>query len=56
MAKQVRLRDSAPTGNRDSEDCTVGYCTPPQHSRFRAGHSGNPAGRETHAQRAGQGE
>jgi len=45
MAKLVRLRGSAPTGNRDSED-SVGYCTPPQHSRFRPGHSGNPAGRK----------
>jgi len=45
MAMRVRLRGSAPTGNRDSED-SVGYCTPPQHSRFRPGHSGNPAGRK----------
>jgi len=44
MAKRVRLRGSAPTGNRDSQD-SVGYKRPPQHSRFSPGHSGNPGGR-----------
>jgi hypothetical protein len=28
-----------------SKDATVGYCNPPQHSRFRKGLSGNPNGR-----------
>ena len=44
MAKRVRLRGSAPTGNRDSQD-SVGYKRPPQHSRFSPGYSGNPGGR-----------
>src|SRR6516165_3434608 len=44
MAMRVRLRGSAPTGNRDSEN-SVGYKRPPQHSRFSPGRSGNPGGR-----------
>lgn len=29
----------------DSDDEEVGYCRPPKRTRFRPGHSGNPAGR-----------
>jgi Family of unknown function (DUF5681) len=36
--------------NRDS-DYQVGYGKPPQHTRFKKGESGNPAGRPRHAQR-----
>ena len=32
-------------GGGDSQDYAVGYGKPPIHSRFRAGRSGNPAGR-----------
>jgi len=39
-----RLRRSAPT-NGDAQGYAVGYRKPPQHSRFRPGQSGNPAGR-----------
>jgi hypothetical protein len=39
-----RLRRSAPT-NGNAEGYAVGYGKPPQHSRFRPGQSGNPAGR-----------
>ena len=27
----------------------VGYCNPPQHSRFQKGKSGNPSGRPKHS-------
>jgi Family of unknown function (DUF5681) len=30
---------------RDKPGKKVGYCNPPEHTRFRPGHSGNPAGR-----------
>src|SRR6516162_11786387 len=40
-----RLRRSAPT-NGNAEGYAVGYKKPPQHSRFRPGQSGNPAGRK----------
>jgi hypothetical protein len=39
-----RRKDAASTDG-DSHGYTVGYGKPPQHSRFRPGTSGNPAGR-----------
>jgi Family of unknown function (DUF5681) len=37
-------KETAPTGGH-SNGYTVGYGKPPTHSQFRAGQSGNPAGR-----------
>jgi len=37
-------KKTAPTGG-DGDDYKVGYGRPPQHSQFRPGQSGNPAGR-----------
>jgi len=39
-----KRKDPASTGS-DSNGYEVGYGKPPQHTRFRAGQSGNPAGR-----------
>jgi len=39
-----KRKDPASTGS-DSNDYEVGYGKPPQHTQFRAGQSGNPAGR-----------
>lgn len=36
----------------DEREHKVGYRSPPLHSRFRPGHSGNPAGRPRHAKNA----
>jgi hypothetical protein len=33
------------TGSENSDHAHVGYCSPPAHSRFRKGESGNPHGR-----------
>jgi hypothetical protein len=46
MAARLRLISSAPSRNSDGKDYMVGYKKPPQHSRFRAGQSGNPGGRK----------
>jgi hypothetical protein len=46
MVARLTLISSAPSHNSDGKDYTVGYKKPPQHSRFRAGQSGNPAGRK----------
>jgi Family of unknown function (DUF5681) len=40
----TRHKTQEPTGS-DGNSNAVGYCKPPLHSRFRAGQSGNPAGR-----------
>ena len=39
-----KRKDPASTGS-DSNDYEVGYGKPPPHTQFRAGQSGNPAGR-----------
>ena len=46
MIARPRLISSAPSRNSDGKDYKVGYKKPPQHSRFRPGQSGNPAGRD----------
>lgn len=33
------------SGNQNSRNDKVGYCTPPAHTRFKKGKSGNPRGR-----------
>ena len=45
MAKRITPRGFGPAGTRNGKDYAVGYGKPPQHSRFRPGRSGNPAGR-----------
>ncbi|MEQ1811949.1 MAG: DUF5681 domain-containing protein [Terricaulis sp.] len=35
-----------PNDERDRADEAVGYCSPPKHSRFKPGQSGNPRGRK----------
>jgi hypothetical protein len=39
--------------NKQPPDYTVGYGTPPLHSRFRKGTSGDPEGGRRHAKRLG---
>jgi hypothetical protein len=46
MAARLTLISSAPSRNSNGKDYTVGYKKPPEHSRFRPGQSGNPAGRK----------
>ena len=33
------------TGSKKPEPISLGYCSPPEHSRFKKGKSGNPRGR-----------
>jgi hypothetical protein len=40
-----------PKGGRRNPNYVVGYGRPPQHSRFKKGRSGNPAGRRRDVQR-----
>lgn len=40
--------------SRNTDQPAVGYKSPPQHSRFQKGRSGNPSGRKKSAKEAGQ--